>query len=328
MPPTPAPDPPEAGSGAPPPEVGDDYVLLSPVGRGATGTVWRGLESATGDPVAVKLFHESLLREPKLVSRFLQERSILDLVRHEHVVGVRDLLSAGDSLGLAMDFVPGGSLRERLRRDGPLAPAEAARLLAQVAQALAVAHDLGVVHRDVKPDNILLSADTEHPDARLTDFGIARVLDDPLLAVTGPHAVAGTPHYMAPEAISGAEPAPAIDVYALGVALYELVAGRTPYAGESFAVLRGHLDERPRRPAGMHDLVWAVVSRCLDKDPARRPGAPALAATLQRLSRDTRGVEPLPPPPPAPPRVTPAPEPRQRAKGRPHNRPHDWAWGR
>ncbi|MFI5930722.1 serine/threonine-protein kinase [Actinoplanes sp. NPDC051494] len=313
--------------------VGSEYVLICPVGQGATGTVWRGLESSTGDQVAVKLLHEGLVRQPKLVTRFVQERSILKLVRHEHVVGVRGLFSVGESLGLAMDFVAGGSLRERLRRDGPVAPGEAARLLAQVAAALAVAHGLGVVHRDVKPDNILLQADGEHPDVRLTDFGIARVLDSP--GLTSSHAVIGTPHYMAPEAISGGEAAPAADVYALGIVLFELVAGRTPYAGESFAVLRAHLDDRPRRPVGMPGPVWALIVRCLDKDPARRPEAAALQDSLRTLSREMAGVPALPgvPAPPVGDRGDARPGaaadvPRPRPRRRPQNRPHEWAWGR
>jgi serine/threonine protein kinase len=308
--------------------VGSSYVLISPVGRGATGTVWRGLESSTGDPVAVKLLHEGLVQQPQLVSRFVQERLILKMVRHEHVVGVRDLFSVGESLALAMEYVSGGSLRERLRRDGPLEPAEAARLLAQVACALAVAHDLGVVHRDVKPDNILLDGEPEgadeRPDVRLTDFGIAHVLDGPGLGT--PHVVVGTPQYMAPEAISGGEADPAADVYALGVVLFELVSGRTPFSGEPFAVLRGHLDAKPRRPVGMPDAVWAVVERCLDKDPARRPRAGALRDTLARLSRELEGVPALPAPPA---RDGPsASSSVDRSRQRPRNRPADWAWGR
>ncbi|AGL17622.1 serine/threonine-protein kinase [Actinoplanes sp. N902-109] len=305
--------------------VGRSYVLIAPVGRGATGTVWRGLESSTGDQVAVKLLHEGLVQQPAQVSRFVQERSILKLVRHEHVVGVRDMFSVGGSLALAMEYVAGGSLRDRLLRDGPLPPAEAARLLAQVAAALAVAHDLGVVHRDVKPDNILLQDSEEHderPDVRLTDFGIAQVLDGP--GLTTPHVVVGTPHYMAPEAISGGEAAPPADVYALGVVLFELVSGRTPYSGEPFAILRGHLDERPRRPVGLPDAVWAVVERCLDKDPARRPPAATVRDMLVRLSRSLAGVPAVP----APPSRDRPPAPVDRSKQRPRNRPADWAWGR
>ncbi len=113
--------------------VGNSYLLSCLVGQGATGTVGRGSEHTSGQQAAVKLLHEGLLRQPKLVTRFVQEWTILMMVRHENIVGVRDLFSVGESLGLVMDCVAGGSLRERLRTEGTLAPAEAARLLAQAA---------------------------------------------------------------------------------------------------------------------------------------------------------------------------------------------------
>jgi len=273
--------------------VGNSYILVCPVGRGATGTVWRGIERTSGEQVAVKLLHEGLLRHPKVVTRFVQERTILMLVRHEHIVRVRDLFSAGGTLGLVMDFVTGGSLRERLRADGPQPAAEAARLLAQVAAALAEAHGLGVVHRDVKPDNILLQAVGGRLDVRLTDFGIARVIDAP--ALTTSQAIIGTPYYMAPEVINGGAAGPAADVYALGVVLYELLSGRTPYAGEAIAVLQGHLDDPPGRPDGLPDRIWSVVESCLGKDPARRPTATDLATTLRGLARPAALDGPAPP---------------------------------
>src|SRR3989440_6017562 len=136
--------------------VGNSYLLVRPIGHGATGTVWRAVDRTTGDEVAVKLLREELVRQPKLVTRFVQERAILLMLRHEHIVRVRDLLTVGESLGLVMDLIGGGSLREHLVDCGTMAPAAAAGLLAQVAAALAEAHALGVVHRDLKPDNILL----------------------------------------------------------------------------------------------------------------------------------------------------------------------------
>jgi serine/threonine-protein kinase len=297
--------------------------------------VWRGIERTSGDQVAVKLLHEGLLRQPKLVTRFVQERTILMMVRHENIVGVRDLFSAGESLGLVMDFVAGGSLRERLREHGTLAPAEAARLLAQVAAALAEAHGLGVVHRDVKPDNILLQGGDGRLDARLTDFGIARVVD--AAGLTTPHSIIGTPHYMAPEVICGGDAGPAADVYALGVVLYELVAGRTPYAGEPLVVLRRHLDDEPDRPAGMPEPVWAVIESCLEKDPARRPAAGDLGPILRDLARLMAEQPALPAPAdlsgptslsPATPLVHPSAPQRRRPRNRPRNGPRSWVWGR
>jgi hypothetical protein len=242
----------------------------------------------------VKLLHEGLLRQPKLVIRFVQERTILMMMRHENIVGVRDLFSVGGSLALVMDYVAGGSLRGRLRTLGTLPPAEAGDLLAQVASALAQAHELGVVHRDVKPDNIMLQEADGRLEVRLTDFGIARVLDT--AGLTTPQAIIGTPHYMAPEAIRG-EAEPASDVYAVGIALHELVTGRPPYAGEPLAVLRGHLDETPDHPAGLPHPVWELIRWCLAKDPADRPSATELADALRDLSRRMSGVPAMAPPP-------------------------------
>jgi tRNA A-37 threonylcarbamoyl transferase component Bud32 len=307
--------------------VGGSYILVCPVGQGATGTVWRGVDRTTGTQVAVKLLHEGLLRQPKLVTRFVQERTILMMVRHEHIVGVRDLFSVGESLGLVMDFVAGGSLRERLRSGGPLEPAEAARLTGQVAAALAEAHALGVVHRDVKPDNILLHLTGDRADVRLTDFGIARIVD--AAGLTTPHAIIGTPHYMAPEAIGGATVGPPADVYALGIVLYELIGGRPPYTGEAFDVLRGHVDDEPPRPPGMPDAAWSVIRSCLGKDPEARPPAAELATTLHELARLLADVPALPAPasvmaaePAAHPSVV---RPARRLR---RNGPRTWKWER
>jgi len=270
--------------------VGNSYVLVCPVGHGATGTVWRGIDRSSGAYVAVKLLHEGLLRQPKLVIRFVQERTILMMMRHENIVGVHDLFSVGGSLALVMDYVSGGSLRSRLQTAGTLPPAEAARLLAQVSAALAQAHELGVVHRDVKPDNILLQEVDGRHEVRLTDFGIARVLD--ASGLTTPQAIVGTPHYMAPEAIQG-EAEPASDIYSVGIVLYELTTGRPPYAGEPLAVLRSHVDEAPERPPGMPHPVWSVIDWCLEKDPAGRPSAAELGAALVDLARQMAGVPAL-----------------------------------
>ncbi|WP_433293140.1 serine/threonine-protein kinase [Actinoplanes sp. CA-030573] len=276
--------------------VGNSYVLVCPVGHGATGTVWRGIDRSTGEPVAVKLLHEGLLRQPKLVIRFVQERTILMMMRHENIVGVHDLFSVGGSLALVMDYVSGGSLRNRLTAAGTLPPSEAAGLLAQVAAALTQAHELGVVHRDVKPDNILLQEVESAPGAaarhevRLTDFGIARVLD--AAGLTTPQAIVGTPHYMAPEAIHG-EAEPASDVYSVGIVLYELVTGHPPYGGEPLAVLRRHVEDAPERPPGLPLPVWELIEWCVEKDPSRRPTAGELGVALRELSRQMAGCPAL-----------------------------------
>jgi len=269
--------------------VGGSYSLLEQIGGGASGIVWRALDQATGEEVAVKLLREELVPQPKAVMRFVQERAILAALRHVNIVRVRELLTVGDSLGLVMDLVPGGSARDLLRERGPLPPAEAAMIMAAVADGLAHAHLLGVVHRDLKPDNILLGTGTgpdETPTVRLTDFGIARVVDAPALTTTG--ALLGTPNYLAPEVIGGGRPTPAADVYAFGMVLYELLTGRPPYAGHTpRSVMRRHVETRPRRNPGIPDPLWRIISACVEKTPARRPPAAdlgeALRTTAQRL---------------------------------------------
>lgn len=321
--------------------VGSSYILVRPIGQGATGTVWRGVDRASGEPVAVKLLHESLIRQPKLVTRFVQERTILLMLRHRNVVRVRDLFSVGESLGLVMDLVPGGSLREHLRRH-PVAAGEAARLAAQVAAALAEAHDLGVIHRDLKPDNILLCTVDGRLDTRLTDFGIARVLNTP--ALTTPNAVVGTPHYMSPEAFHGAPASPAADVYALGILLYELVVGLPPYRSDSIPeLMRLHLQGEPDRPEGIPDAYWDLITACLQRKPRLRPSAAELIGELEAVARsdapalprveDSGPVAPaasIAPAGPIAPRAAPATSivPAPREPRRPHNKAPNWRWAR
>jgi serine/threonine protein kinase, bacterial len=315
--------------------VGNSYILIRPIGHGATGTVWRAVDRTTGDQVAVKLLREDLVRQPKLVTRFVQERAILLMLRHEHIVRVRDLLTVGESLGLVMDLVDGGSLRGYLHEHGSLPPAEAARVLGQVAAALAEAHRLGVVHRDLKPDNILVHQDGDRLHTKLTDFGIARVLNTP--GMTTPGALMGTPNYLAPESINGTPPGPAGDVYALGILFYELIVGRPPFsAGPAASVLRRHIEEEPHRYPEIPAGAWSVIAACMDKDPARRPSAESLVATLDELVGTLDGVPALdlPEPTPALPHLDddeehpsalpyPAPPPRK-----PHNRVATWRWAR
>jgi serine/threonine protein kinase len=274
--------------------VGNSYRLTEPIGGGATGSVWRAVDLARGVEVAIKLLRGDLMQQPKAVTRFVQERAILLMLRHPNIVRVRDLLTVGESLGLVMDLVDSGSLRDCLREQGTLPPALAATLLSQVAGALAEAHRNGVVHRDLKPDNILLDRSSGTIQTRLTDFGIARLLDNPGLTTSG--AMVGTANYLAPETIYGGKAAPPVDVYALGVVLFELLAGRPPYSGgPAWTVLRRHVDESPQPVDGMPPAAWRVIEICMDRRPGRRPSAEELVTTLRSLARHTAGLPALTP---------------------------------
>ncbi|MFJ8074625.1 serine/threonine-protein kinase [Streptomyces sp. NPDC096176] len=275
--------------------VGSKYLLEEPLGRGATGTVWRarqretaGAEAAVagqpGETVAIKVLKEELANDADVVMRFLRERSVLLRLTHPNIVRTRDLVVEGDLLALVMDLVDGPDLHRYLRDNGPLTPVAASLMTAQIADALASSHADGVVHRDLKPANVLLKTDADgqmHP--MLTDFGIARLADSPGLTRT--HEFVGTPAYVAPESAEGRPQTSAVDIYGAGILLYELVTGRPPFAGgTALEVLHRHLSEEPRRPTTVPEPLWTVMERCLRKEPSERPSAENLARGLRTVA--------------------------------------------
>ncbi|PTH89330.1 serine/threonine protein kinase [Streptomyces sp. A244] len=271
--------------------VGSKYLLEEPLGRGATGTVWRarqretaGAEAAVpgqpGETVAIKVLKEELAGDPDIVMRFLRERSVLLRLTHPNIVRVRDLVVEGELLALVMDLVEGPDLHRYLRENGPFTPVAAALLTAQIADALAASHADGVVHRDLKPANVLLQQHDGRMHPLLTDFGIARLADSPGLTRT--QEFVGTPAYVAPESAEGRPQTSAVDIYGAGILLYELVTGRPPFSGGSaLEVLHQHLSAEPRRPSTVPDPLWTVIERCLRKNPDERPSAVNLARGLR-----------------------------------------------
>ncbi|HEY8987247.1 MAG TPA: protein kinase [Streptomyces sp.] len=271
--------------------VGSKYLLEEPLGRGATGTVWRarqreaaGAEAAVpgqpGETVAIKVLKEELASDPDVVMRFLRERSVLLRLTHPNIVRVRDLVVEGDLLALVMDLVEGPDLHRYLRENGPFSPVATSLLTAQIADALAASHADGVVHRDLKPANVLLRQYGGQMHPLLTDFGIARLADSPGLTRTSEFV--GTPAYVAPESAEGRPQTSAVDIYGAGILMYELVTGRPPFGGGSaLEVLHQHLSAEPRRPSNVPEPLWTVIERCLRKDPAQRPGAQSLARALR-----------------------------------------------
>jgi serine/threonine protein kinase, bacterial len=243
------------------------------------GVVWRGHDRTTGAVYAIKVLQTEYAADPVAVGRFVRERTALVAFRHPNVVTVHDMIVEGDQLALVMDLVAGGDLDGlRKARGGRLAPAEAAALAAQIGDGLAAAHAAGIVHRDVKPANALLNND----HVLLADFGIALVAGQP--RVTSEGQVLGTATYMAPEVISGQEPGPAADVYALGITLYELLAGQPPFTGNTAAVLHAHGTAAPPYAPGLPNALWEIISGCLAKDPASRPPTTTVAAALRAFA--------------------------------------------
>lgn len=272
--------------------LGSSYILGERLGGGAMGTVYKARDHQ-GQEYAVKVLRSELAEEPELVQRFVQESSALTSIEHPDVVGMHDLVIEGSTLAIVMDLVPGHDLRTEIRRRGSLPPAEAARIAAGVASGLAAVHRAGLVHRDVKPENVLLDTTVEPPTPKVTDFGIARIAD--ASAATRSSMMVGTPNYMAPEIAEGATPTPAVDSYALGILLYEMCAGLTPFEGGNYvAVIKRHAESAPGRPDGMPDEIWDVIRDLLAKDPASRPSAGQVVPYLTDLSFRLRGTPAAP----------------------------------
>ncbi|GHD89282.1 serine/threonine-protein kinase [Streptomyces naganishii] len=276
-------------------KIGSRYTAHQILGRGSAGTVWLG-EGPDG-PVAIKLLREDLASDQELVGRFVQERTALLGLEHPNVVSVRDLVVDGNDLALVMDLVRGTDLRTRLERERRLAPEAAVAIAADVADGLAAAHAAGVVHRDVKPENVLLDMQGPlgpggaHP-ALLTDFGVAKLIDSPKR--TRATKIIGTPDYLAPEIVEGLPPRAAVDIYALATVLYELLAGFTPFGGgHPGAVLRRHVTETVVPLPGIPDELWQLIVQCLAKAPASRLRASELAARLRELLPMLVGMPPL-----------------------------------
>jgi serine/threonine-protein kinase len=276
-------------------KIGSRYTAHQILGRGSAGTVWLG-EGPDG-PVAIKLLREDLASDQELVGRFVQERTALLGLEHPNVVSVRDLVVDGNDLALVMDLVRGTDLRTRLERERRLSPEAAVAIVADIADALAAAHAAGVVHRDVKPENVLLDMQGPlgpggaHP-ALLTDFGVAKLIDSPKR--TRATKIIGTPDYLAPEIVEGLPPRAAVDIYALATVLYELLAGFTPFGGgHPGAVLRRHVTETVVPLPGIPEELWQLLVQCLAKAPASRLRASELAARLRELLPMLAGLPPL-----------------------------------
>ena len=218
----PEPEPPRL-----PGSLAERYVLEQPLASGGSAEVWRGRDTLLERPVAVKVLHRHLLADPTTRARLIQEARAAASLSHPGIVAVYDVaIDEEASAAVILELVEGESLADRLKREGALPPRAAVRIAAEVAEALAHAHERGVVHRDVKAANVLLGLDGE---ARLADFGIARLLEDEAQRLTDTGTIAGTLRYLAPEQLRGEPAGPPADVYAVGVLLTEMVSGQPPY---------------------------------------------------------------------------------------------------
>ena len=250
-----------------------EYSLQRELGRGGMGVVYLARDVQLDRDVAIKVLPTHLASEPAARERFLREARMAAGLSHPHIVPIHRVSEAGGFVFFVMSYVEGETLGERLRTRGPLPAADAMRILREVAWALAYAHGRGIVHRDVKPDNILLEAGTGR--ALVTDFGIAHGGADSVVA-TDPGKVMGTAHFMSPEQAAGEPLDGRSDLYALGVVGYLAVSGRLPFESSSNlpALLLQQSSEAPpsvmRAAPGLPPALGAVIDRCLARDPEGR----------------------------------------------------------
>lgn len=286
--------------------IADRYRVIERLSEGGMATVYLAEHVAVGRTLALKILHPGQSSQPDLLRRFVQEARAASLVRSPHVVDIIDVGVTPDRLAyMAMELLDGEDLAQLLARGGPLPWSRLGPMILQICDALAAAHAQGIVHRDVKPENCFV---TEFAGARdfikVIDFGIAKDLEgkaDVGRARTVSGSIYGTAAYVAPELLAGKSADARVDIYALGVLMYELLAGEKPFPGEALAdILLGHLQTPPtplrvKAPGRVPEAVDALVLRTLEKDPGRRyPSmaalAEAVAATLDPLEMQ-RAVE-------------------------------------
>ena len=269
------------------------YTLEDVLGRGGMAVVYRGRDEELGRPVAVKILADNLAGDEAFRERFLREARLAARVAHPNIVDVYDWGEGDDGRPyIVMEYVDGETAGELLARRGKLEPDEAVELAVQVCGGLEHAHAAGLVHRDIKPQNLLLRPDGT---LKIVDFGIARAEHGTRLTEVG--SVLGTAAYLAPEQAAGGEITPAADIYALGVVLYELLTGRTPYTYETLTqLLVAQQDQQiiplrqlePRVPPRLEEIVMRCLARLPDYRP---PSASSLADQLRTLSEPVPTVQ-------------------------------------
>jgi eukaryotic-like serine/threonine-protein kinase len=255
------------------------YRLVERVAVGGSAEVWRAHDEQLDRPVAVKRLHPHLLPDAASRRRLVAEARAAARLSHPAIVGIYDVDITGESAAIVMELVDGESLAARIDRDGPLPERDAVRLTAEIAEALYHAHTQGVVHRDVKPGNVLLATDGR---IRLVDFGIAHGLAASTERLTLTGTVVGTLRAMAPEQVTGGPITPRTDLYGIGAVMHEALTGRPPYDASTPVALAEAQRAGPPPVTGVDAALAAVIVSCLSYDPAARPlHAGALATALR-----------------------------------------------
>ncbi len=277
------------------------FRVVRALGRGGMGTVYLAEHPVIGSRVAIKFLHESMAASPELVARFYDEARAVNRIGHENIVGIFDLsMLPPNRYYIVMEYLDGDALSALVRR-GSFQPGEALAILLQLCDALQCAHERGVVHRDLKPDNVFVLRRRGAPFVKLLDFGIAKLRDAPPGAQTAAGMIVGTPEYMAPEQCENRPIDARTDVYALGVMAYQMFAGVLPFTGTITQLLLAHVHEEPRPPRSVNGLLPPALEdailRALRKRPEDRfPDMAAFATALAegREAAPRRPQEPAP----------------------------------
>ncbi len=267
---------------------GGRYQLLSRIAIGGMGEVWQATDLIIGRTVALKILKDEYMGDPGFLERFRAEARHAALVNHEGIANVYDYGEEEGSAFLVMELVPGEALSTVLERERVLPADQVLDIITQTALALHAAHQAGLVHRDIKPGNLLITPDGR---VKITDFGIARIADQVPLTATGQ--VMGTVQYLSPEQASGHSASPSTDVYSLGIVAYEALAGRRPFTGESqVAIAMAQINEAPPElPVTVAEPVRNLIFASIAKKPAQRPGsAQIFARAAQALRRGDVGA--------------------------------------
>ena len=270
------------------------YHIAQLVGRGGMGSVFRVIDDRDRGTYALKVLHAAAGGSSWSLKRFKREAEILGRIAHPAVPKIRDFGVIGDSMYLVTDFIEGTNLRDVIAGGGALPVREVIRIGADVADCLNAAHEHGVIHRDLKPHNVML---TREGQVRLIDFGVARDAAVNATAITGTGFTVGTPQYMSPEQFNGLKVDARGDIYSLGVLLFEASTGRLPFHGDTPTALgMKHVGEPPPHPRALRAdipmLLNRIILKCLEKNPADRyPTAGDLARDLRRSAEAKRSVQ-------------------------------------
>ncbi len=268
------------------------YQIIEELGRGGMGSVYKAFDTELGEKIALKLLKPEIAADERMIERFRNELKLARRITHKNVCRMFDLAKDKRTPYITMEYVSGEDIKSSLRRMGPLSPGKAVHIARQVCDGLAEAHKLGVIHRDMKPQNVMID---KTGNARIMDFGIARSVKAKGVTTSG--MMIGTPDYMSPEQVEGKPVDQRSDIYATGVILFEMLTGATPFQGETaLSIAMMHVREKPPNPRDLNPQISLELSRlilkCLEKDRAKRcQSAEELNEALARLEAGMPGTD-------------------------------------